>query len=194
MSTFVAHALSAYAMTRVGPAPLARLRAVSLAAMVCACIPDLDVVAFAFGIPYGDLFGHRGFSHSLLFAALLGALVSAWMSRRLALTAGQRLALFVLLFLATASHGLLDAMTDGGLGVAFFAPLDNGRYFLPWRPLVVPPIGILPMFSAWGLAVARTELLYIGLPSLALIGAAKTLRRPALQSTDSNPSNCGGPR
>jgi hypothetical protein len=31
----------------------------------------------------------------------------------------------------TASHGMLDAMTDGGLGVAFFAPFDNARYFFP---------------------------------------------------------------
>lgn len=179
MSTFVAHAVSAYAMTRVGPAAFAQQRAVLLAAMACACAPDLDVIAFAFGIPYNHLFGHRGISHSLLFAALLGALVAAWLGRRLRLDTRMRLRLFGLLFVATASHGLFDAMTNGGLGIAFFAPFDAGRYFLPWRPLVVPPIGVLPMFSPWGAAVVKTELLYIGLPSLVLIVTARLFRRRA---------------
>jgi hypothetical protein len=38
-------------------------------------------------------------------------------------------------FVVTASHGALDAMTDGGLGIAFFAPFDNTRYFFPFRPI-----------------------------------------------------------
>jgi hypothetical protein len=41
------------------------------------------------------------------------------------------------LFLCGASHGFFDAMTNGGLGVAFFAPLDSRRYFLTFRPLEV---------------------------------------------------------
>ena len=173
MSTFVAHAVAAYAVTRVAPEALATRRAVVLAAIACACAPDLDVIAFAFGIPYNHLFGHRGISHSLPFAVLLGGLVASWIGRRAGLTFGQRLQLFLLLSLVTASHGVFDAMTNGGLGIAFFAPFDPTRYFLPWRPLVVPPIGVLPMFSPWGLAVVATELLYIGAPSAALIIGAR---------------------
>lgn len=177
MSTFVAHALSAYAMSRAVPRALAERRAVTLAAMACACVPDLDVVAFAFGIPYSHVFGHRGISHSLLFALLLGGALTVALGTRLRLAARARWQLFLLLSVATASHGLLDAMTNGGLGIAFFAPFDTGRYFLPWRPLVVPPIGILPMFSAWGAAVAQTEALYIGIPSVVLIVIARLWRR-----------------
>lgn len=177
MPTFVTHAITAYAFTRAAPAALARQRPVLLAAMACACAPDLDVIAFAFGIPYSHMFGHRGITHSLPFAVLLGALVAAWLGARLNLGRRARLQLFALLAMATASHGVFDAMTNGGLGIAFFAPFDVGRYFLPWRPMVVSPIGILPMFSQWGLAVAATELLYLGLPSLALIVVTKALRR-----------------
>jgi inner membrane protein len=36
---------------------------------------------------------------------------------------------------ATASHGILDAFTNGGLGVAFFAPFDKTRYFFPVTPM-----------------------------------------------------------
>jgi inner membrane protein len=46
------------------------------------------------------------------------------------------------LFAATVSHGLLDALTDGGLGVAFFSPFDTSRYFFPWRPISVCPMAL----------------------------------------------------
>ena len=55
-----------------------------------------------------------------------------------------------------ASHGLLDAMTDGGLGVALFWPLSNQRFFLPLRPIPVAPIG-RRMFSQRGLTVLVSE-------------------------------------
>ena len=81
----------------------------------------------------------------------------------------SRLTLWLYLFLATASHGFLDAMTDGGLGVAFFSPFDNTRYFFTWTPIRVSPIGISRFFSARGLAVVKSELLWVWVPALALI-------------------------
>ena len=111
------------------------------AGVFCSVIPDLDVIGFPFGIRYGDFWGHRGFTHSLLFAALLASIVMLTGFRRAAPGLSQ-LPLWIYFFLATASHGLLDAMTDGGLGVSFFAPFDNHRYFLPWTPIRVSPIGI----------------------------------------------------
>ena len=48
-----------------------------------------------------------------------------------------RVATFAFLFLCTMSHALLDALTDGGLGVAFFSPFSNERYFFPWTPIRV---------------------------------------------------------
>ncbi len=69
------------------------------------------------------------------------------------------------LFLATASHGVLDAMTNGGLGVAFFSPFDNSRYFLPWRPIRVSPLSFGRFFSARGYLILQNELLWIWLPA-----------------------------
>lgn len=65
-------------------------------------------------------------------------------------------------------HGFFDAMTNGGLGVAFFAPFDNTRYFLPWQPIQVSPIGVANFFSEWGLSVIISEFLWIWLPALVL--------------------------
>ena len=36
----------------------------------CSVLPDIDVIGFRFGVQYGDFWGHRGFTHSLLFAAV----------------------------------------------------------------------------------------------------------------------------
>ena len=67
-------------------------------------------------------------------------------------------------------------MTNGGLGVAFFAPFDNRRYFLPLRPLEVSPIGTYGFFGPRGVAVLKTELAWVWLPCLAL-GFAATIAR-----------------
>ena len=37
----------------------------------CSALPDLDVGLHVYGVEYGDLWGHRGMMHSLLFAAAL---------------------------------------------------------------------------------------------------------------------------
>jgi inner membrane protein len=129
---------------------------------VCSMLPDIDVIGFWFGVPYGDLWGHRGFTHSLLFAAIEASAAISWLRE-------PKLAdwkpLWAYFFLATASHGLLDAMTDGGLGVGFFAPFDKTRYFLPWRPIQVSPISFSRFFGERGAAVLQSEFLWIWIPA-----------------------------
>ncbi len=139
----------------------------------CAALPDLDVAGFAFGVPYAAPLGHRGFTHSLSFAVLLAGLLVALPPPL------PRARAWLCLFLATASHGVLDAMTDGGLGVAFFLPWDAGRYFLPWRPILVSPIGVGAFASERGAAVLASEAVWIGLPALVFALGALSLRRGA---------------
>lgn len=133
-----------------------------LAGVICSVVPDVDVIAFQLDIPYGHAFGHRGFTHSIVFAVLLALLGVA---ARRALKARAPIA-FVFIFVCTLSHGVLDAMTTGGLGIAFLWPVEQ-RYFLPWRFIQVSPIGF-SFFSTWGLAVLRAELLWIWLPALVI--------------------------
>ena len=142
----------------------------------CAAVPDLDVIGFRVGIVYGDVLGHRGLSHSLLFAAGLAAVVTFSGFRR-GVPGLRATTLWAYLFLATASHGFLDAFTDGGRGVAFFAPIDNTRYFFPIRPIRVSPLTPRGFFSARGLAALRTELPWVWLPSALLAVLASAWRR-----------------
>lgn len=150
---------------------------VLIAGVVCSMVPDVDAIGFRFGIRYGDFWGHRGFTHSILFAALLATMVLLLFFRRTS-SPLSRVSIWSYLFQATALHGVLDAMTDGGLGVAFFSPYDTTRYFFAWRPIHVSPISIDRFFSARGLEILQSEVLWIWVPSALLALAAWAFRRP----------------
>ena len=89
--------------------------------LLVSVLPDLDVLAFRFGIPYADSFGHRGASHSLALAVLLG-LIATLAAPHLRATRGLA---FVFVAFSAASHGFLDMLTNGGHGVALFLPASN---------------------------------------------------------------------
>lgn len=148
-----------------------------LLGMFCAVVPDADAIGFAIGVPYESLFGHRGFTHSLLFALLLALAVVYFFYGEEKPGNRRWLALVVFFFAATASHAVLDAMTTGGLGVAFFSPFDTTRYFFPFRPIKVSPIGIGSFFSEWGVRVIKSELVWVWLPSFVVIGVAGLIKR-----------------
>jgi inner membrane protein len=117
-------------------------------------LPDADVLAFRLGIPYGAPYGHRGAFHSLAFAALAGlALAAAAIVLRMpALVVGVAGAAVI------ATHGLLDTLTDGGRGIALLWPFTNERFFAPWRPIPVAPIGPRVLSPA-GLRLMAGEML-----------------------------------
>jgi inner membrane protein len=121
--------------------------------------PDVDVIAFRLGISYSAPFGHRGAAHSIC-AALALAFIAALAARRTPeQVAGQtRLRLWLVCTIVAISHGLLDTLTDGGLGIALLWPLSNQRYFAPWRPIPVAPIGAR-MLTMTGVRVVMTEAL-----------------------------------
>ncbi|MEJ8758166.1 metal-dependent hydrolase [Pontibacter sp. H259] len=168
MASVFAHALAAVTIGKIYPNKYSSAKFWLLGA-ACTILPDADVVMFAFDVPCEHVLGHRGFSHSLVFSAILGIIVTAVFYRSINLGSKQGIALILYFTLCTASHILLDALTNGGLGVAVFAPFDNTRYFLPWRPVQVSPIGVSNFFSEWGWRVIKSELLWVGLPALAAI-------------------------
>lgn len=138
-------------------------------AVICTIIPDADVVGFFAGIPYDHALGHRGFSHSILFALLFSLFIKQVFVKEINLGSRKGLLLWALFFLCTISHSLLDSLTSGGLGVGYFVPFHNERYFFPWRPIKVSPIGIASFFTEWGVRVIKSEAIWIGIPSLLLI-------------------------
>ena len=119
--------------------------------------PDLDVIAFRFGIPYSAPWGHRGAAHSICIALVLAAIAAFATPLKPEQTRAQgRKRLWFLCAAVAVSHGLLDTLTDGGLGIALLWPFSNARYFAPWTPIPVSPIGAR-MLGRSGLRVVLTE-------------------------------------
>lgn len=144
----------------------------ALAGVAFAMLPDADVAAFKFGIAYEDTWGHRGATHALAFAALCaGAVALVWKEARSWFG-------FAFLTLAMASHGLLDAATDGGLGAALLWPFSDARIFAPFAPVRVSPIGA-GFFSTRGVETLFSEFRWIWLPCAALALAGWGIRRQA---------------
>lgn len=143
------------------------------AAIACSIMPDGDAFLYWAGVPYSHTFGHRGFTHSIAFAVIVAAAGAVWAPHFQA----KRSVACAVLFLSTLSHGVLDAMTTGGLGVAFFGPFSNHRYFLPWRVIEVSPIGVSRFFPARGLEILASEVVTVWLPCLLFAAAGVLIRR-----------------
>jgi inner membrane protein len=174
MASAFGHILASTTVSKVLTRRLLPVRFWVLAAL-CGIIPDIDVLAFRFGIPYQHPLGHRGFTHSITFGVLwTAALVLIFFRKQ-----SGRIQLFFVFLIATLSHGLLDAMTNGGLGVGFFIPWSDSRYFLPFRPIEVSPIHVDRFFHQAG-KILLSEATWIGIPCLVLVGLPslwKLLRR-----------------
>ena len=161
MASIFGHGVVAYTISKV--ASRASTKKLTVLAIISSVLPDIDILAFNFGIPYEAPLGHRGFTHSILFALLWAIMITFVFSK-----ARKRLS-FLVIFVSTISHGILDAMTTGGRGVGFFIPFDNTRYFFPFRIITVSPLSPRSFFSEWGYQVIMSELKYIFLPCLAVI-------------------------
>jgi inner membrane protein len=146
-------------------------------AAVCSIIPDIDIIGFYFGVKYGSMLGHRGFFHSLTFALIVSLLVVLLAYPAIPRFSKKWWSLLAFFFIVTVSHGFLDAMTDKGMGIGFFIPFDNTRYFLPWRPVYASPMSIARFFSHAGIEVLVREILWIWLPSVALCAVASVFRK-----------------
>jgi inner membrane protein len=142
---------------------------------VLAAAPDLDVVVgSAFGWGLDHPLGHRGLSHSLIAAAGLATLCTLAIRAR---PPERRWHIWLVLALAAASHGLLDALTNGGRGVAFLAPFVDTRWHFPVHPIEVSPIGVWTFFSRRGFQVLTNEVLWLWVPCLAALAATWAVRR-----------------
>tara|TARA_B100001971_G_C18267964_1_gene595969 strand:+ start:23610 stop:24149 length:540 start_codon:yes stop_codon:yes gene_type:complete len=138
-------------------------RSLLMYSILLTILPDADVIGFGLGIQYEDMLGHRGFSHSIVFALLVSFLIAKF---RLKYTGKYLYQGVIVLFLSTISHGILDGFTNGGLGVGYFIPFDSTRYFFPFTPIEVSPIGIRNFLSMRGLEVLWSEAKLVWIPSM----------------------------
>lgn len=132
MSTFVGHALAATVVVSTSRAaiPPQRRPYVTVLAIVAAILPDVDVLL----VTASGVVEHRGLTHSLMFAVISAAALAA-VARALVDTGIARL--FVVMFLACASHLLLDFLMGAGPPIRPLAPFDDRGFLAPVRLLPI---------------------------------------------------------
>jgi len=155
--------------------PSVRRTPLLIAGSILSAAPDLDALGFFAGVPYEAWCGHRGCTHSIGFALAVAMLLTPWLARR---TGVPKARVGAFLFMAWASHGIVDMATNGGLGIALLWPFTEERWFWPAQPIEVAPLGISAFFSRWGLEVLASEALWLWLPAILLGALGLWLRRP----------------
>ncbi|BCA56261.1 hypothetical protein W02_34010 [Nitrospira sp. KM1] len=150
-------------------------------AVFCAEFPDIDVVGFWLNIPYEHWLGHRGITHSIIFAVVFSWGVTHWLVQW---TDAEYSRVWLLLFLSTISHTVLDAMTDGGLGVALFAPLNTTRYFFPIHPVRVTPLEPSRAVGPAGMAALLSEVIWVWIPCLVFLAGQRLAGKRVRRSLD----------
>tara|TARA_B110000263_G_C15250633_1_gene483910 strand:- start:24 stop:563 length:540 start_codon:yes stop_codon:yes gene_type:complete len=136
---------------------------------ICTALPDADMIGYYLGIPYNHLFGHRGISHSMFFALLLGFLVYFLFFRQEKLSKINSFMIFIYFSFVTMSHGFLDALTNASYGIPFFAPFDNTRYLFPYRPINAPSLDIQYFFKEQFFEIMIGEIILISIPIFVLL-------------------------
>lgn len=145
MATVVTHAIVAAGLFRLGAGRCTGLAAGAWTAAGLSMLPDADVIGWNV-VRRDSWLWHRGITHSLVFAAATGVVVAWWLRKRVVHPGGTSL-LALNLAVCTATHGFLDAFTDGGSGVAFLLPFSGARTRFAAQPIPVAPISIDPTRS-----------------------------------------------
>ena len=139
-----------------------------VAGIAASMVPDLDVYINHFW----SAIAHRGVTHTIVFA-LLAALCATVVAKPLQTT--HRTA-FLFVFVATLSHPLLDMCTNGGSGIPLFWPVTDERYFWPFTPIEVSPLGIARFFSERGVEVLQSELVWVWTPAVVVYAFIRVSR------------------
>ena len=179
MATVLTHAALPVIARRLAAVPEGLQRRLAAVAAVCACLPDLDLLSYAFDVRTTDAWGHRGATHSLLAAAVLALVAAALLFPSERRSRPRFLRVFAFLFLATAAHGLVDTLTTGEVGVALFSPLWNGRVLAPIGLVPVTPLGVPEVLGRWGALTVFDEALFFVAPCWLLVQALLARRARA---------------
>jgi inner membrane protein len=137
--------------------------------VICSLIPDADVIGFKLGIPYSHFFGHRGFFHSLSFACILGSLIGLLFMKTGKRGWKDRLFFAGYFSFLICIHDILDAFTNGGLGIALLSPFTSKRYFFWITPIEVSPISPQAFFSGRAFGILRNEFFSVWIPYIAIV-------------------------
>lgn len=169
------HALAgAVAASAVAGRQIGR-RALAIGA-VAALLPDVDVFIRSASDPLLAIEHHRGFTHSLVFAAVGGALAATPFLRR-----PERVWFFLAATVAWLSHGLLDAATT--YGTQLFWPFSRHRVGLDVISIIDPLFTLILLIGLLAALATRRRLVFaIVIAAAAWLAAGEVQRQRALDA------------
>ena len=166
MPTVISHSIVGFALGKT--IKWKQSTSVAFYSFACGSLSDLDFVGRYFGIKYLDHWGHRGWSHSLLMASIIGLVLGYLCSQK-----GwySKLGWWLYFTVLTSTHTLLDMCTTGGHGVALYAPWSHLRHFFPdqFRVVRVSPMHFHHFTWEKLAPVFMSELLWLILPITCLL-------------------------
>lgn len=154
-----------------------------------AILPDADIVGRYFGVPHSADFGHRGATHTLIFALLVASLALP-SARRMRASPG---AAFAFIFLSVLSHPLADMLTSGGKGIMLLWPLEDERFKFWAHPVRASAVGLQGFETGTIWPTLMSELIWLLIPAALLAifvrcVANLRVRRPGLIDTGHKPT------
>lgn len=202
MASPITHAFFTLAASKAGIGRKMPLRFWLMTAF-CATIPDIDIFWRRLAANRSDIWSHRGITHSLLGAAVIGLLVAIvyrWMRPRDAVLDEEMLPnqprsrgpssilwlLWLFFGLATLSHAILDMLSSGYYGVMLLAPFSNQHFAFGWQPVWSAPGALDLIFPRYGGAhgggnwlarAAMSEVLVVWVPMTILMAVSKIVRQ-----------------
>lgn len=164
MPTNITHAIPAIALGLGIGKKVIPLKVMLTAALISS-IPDFDMIGTRYlGVPWDSIYGHRGYTHSIVFAILI-AFIAAKFFNRDAFNKN-----FLFFSFCMLSHGFLDLCNDGGLGVALLWPLSDYRYHGLVHPIMNVNVSFRSLYlSTKGLPVFLSEVIWVWLPFLCIL-------------------------
>ncbi|AAN79120.1 Hypothetical protein ybcI [Escherichia coli CFT073] len=119
----------------------------------------------------------------LVIAGLPIQLVFAFVVPLLCVLIGRRwfraglIRCWLFLTVSLLSHSLLDSVTTGGKGVGWIWPWSDERFFAPWQVIKVAPFALSRYTTPYGHQVIISELMWVWLPGMLLMGMLWWRRR-----------------
>jgi inner membrane protein len=184
MAIFITHGVFASSLLFLWRKKEVRVR-LFLLIFLASVLPDIDLL-----FPNANrVFSHRGITHSFFFALMTGALFSAILLSEIK-NFFEIMLLFLIFFLTSCSHILLDLMTDAPLGVCYLCPFSEERIFFPFKPFNSYSGGLSTGLTSRGVGniwrFIVPEMIYVWIPSIIFFSFALFIERKTSPQKKSN--------